>query len=219
MNTFNTYAEAKKEITVENFNYSNVKEWIENYSHKQKVEFAIYCAELVIDLYTGSSDASKKAIQAAKDWLLNQSEENKQKCKDAAAYAAADAADAAAYAAYAATVAAADVAYIAADAVAANAAAAYIAANADAADAAAWVAWAAYAYAAADDAAAADAAAWVADAAYAADVAADAAAYAADDAAAYAADDAAADDNSVKEKIINYILSKYEQTETLKTKE
>ena len=88
-----------KDITVENFNYSNVREWINGYTHKQKVELAVYCAELVIDLYTGTSDAPKIAIQAAKDWILNPSEENKKKCKSA------DAAYAAAYAAYAAYVA------------------------------------------------------------------------------------------------------------------
>lgn len=163
MNAYNTYAEAKKEITVENFNYSNVKKWIENYSHKQKVEFAIYSAELVVP---------KKAIQAAKDWLLNPSEENKQKCKYAAAnaYAAASASE------HIASLAAYSAAYTA-DAAAYTAGAATYAANA---------------------------ATYAANAAYAA-------AYAA-----YAAYSAA---DTVKEKIINHILSKYEQTETPEEKE
>lgn len=34
-----------KEITVENFNYSNVKDWIKDYSHADKVRFAVHCAE------------------------------------------------------------------------------------------------------------------------------------------------------------------------------
>jgi len=101
------------EINVNNFNYSNVKSWISSYTHKEKVEFAIHCAELVIDLYVGASDSPKKAIQAAKVWVLNPSEENKNACKDAtaAAYATASttaadvAAYAAAYAAYAAAAA------------------------------------------------------------------------------------------------------------------
>jgi hypothetical protein len=42
-----------KDITVENFNYQNVKTWIEDFSHKEKVQFAVECAELVIHLYTG----------------------------------------------------------------------------------------------------------------------------------------------------------------------
>ncbi len=126
-----------KDITVENFSYSNIKEWLSGYSHEDKVRFAIYSAELVVDLYTSSSDAPKKAIRAAKDWLLNPSEDNKKKCKaasDAAAAAAYATADAAAYAAaYAADAAAA----YAADAAAAYAGAAYAAYAADAADAAA----------------------------------------------------------------------------------
>ena len=118
-----------KEITVENFNCSNVRAWIEDYSHKEKVEFAVYCAELAVDLYTGTSGAPKKAIEAAKVWVSSPTKENKDKCKKAAyaaaataatAYDAYDAADAAAYAAYAgaATAATAYDAYDAADAAA-----------------------------------------------------------------------------------------------------
>lgn len=77
-----------KEITVENFKYSNVKEWIADYSHKEKVEFAIYCAELVIDLYKGGSDAPRLAIEAAKVWVSSPTKENQDKCKKAAAAAA-----------------------------------------------------------------------------------------------------------------------------------
>ena len=58
-----------KEIKVENFSYSNVKVWIDSYTHKEKVEFAVYCAEMVIDLYTGIGDEPRKATQAAKDWI------------------------------------------------------------------------------------------------------------------------------------------------------
>jgi hypothetical protein len=129
MNTYNTYAEAKKEITVENFSYQNLKKWVKDYSHKELVELTVYSTELVIHLCSSDGDAQKKVIQAAKDWSSNPSEENRQKCKDAA----------------------------------------------DAADAV----YAAYAYAA----------------------------------------DAADEDESVKEKIINYILSKYDQTETPEEKE
>ena len=113
-----------KDITVENFNYLNIKDWISGWEHKEKVKLAIYSAELVIDLYAGDSDMPSKAIKATKDWISNPSEENKERCKKAAidAYAvavAAAAADAAAYtAAYAAYAAdaAAYAAYAAADA-------------------------------------------------------------------------------------------------------
>jgi len=125
-----------KEITANNFSCSNIKIWIKDFSHKDKVRFAVYCAELVIDLYDGSSDEPRKAIQAAKNWINDPSDQNKKRCRDTAAVyaaytAAADAADAAAAAAAYAAYAAADTA--AADA--ADAADAYAAA--DAADAAA----------------------------------------------------------------------------------
>jgi hypothetical protein len=149
------------ELTVEDFTRSKVKEAISGFTHKQKVIFAVYCAELVIDIYENKNDgkAPRLAIEAAKEWIKSPTEENKQKCKDAdAAYAAAAAdADAAAYAAYAA----ADAADAAADADAA----AYADAAADADAAAAYDAYAAAD--AADAAADADAAAAAADAAYA----------------------------------------------------
>lgn len=80
-----------KDITVGNFSIENIKNWISGYSHKQKVEFAVYCAGLVIDLYTGNSDAPRKAIAAAKAWIADPSDLNKTFCENAA-YAAADAA-------------------------------------------------------------------------------------------------------------------------------
>ena len=129
-------------------------------SKKQKVQYAIYAAELVLHYFEEKypkDGRPRKAIEAAKAYVKRQSKKNKN--ADAtyatyAAYAAADAAAAdadadadAAYAAYAAADAA-DAAYAAAaDADADAAYAAYAAA--DAADAA---------YAAAADAAAADAA-------------------------------------------------------------
>ena len=54
-----------KHITVENFNYSNVRAWIGEYSHKEKVEFAVYCAELVVDLCARTGDAPKKTERGA----------------------------------------------------------------------------------------------------------------------------------------------------------
>ena len=146
-------------------------------THEQKIQYAIFAAEQVIDIYEKKypDDARpQKAIEAAKAYLKKQSKENRD-AADAAAYAAAHAA---AYAAYAAN--------------AANAAA-----NA-AAHAAAYAAYAAYD--AAD--AAANAAAYAANAAYAAYDAANAAAYAAN--AAYAAYDAA--NAAMKKKIVLYGL-------------
>ena len=110
-------------------------------NRKQRTELAIFCAESVLPIFEDRYPEDKrprKAIDAARVWLENPTEENRR----AAAYAAD-----AAYAAYAAA--------------AAGAVAAVAAAAADAADAA----YAAYAAdAAAADAAAADAAAADADA-------------------------------------------------------
>lgn len=58
---------------------------------KEVVQFAVACAEMVIHLYTGESDAPKNAIAAAKRWIDSPSKEN---TDDAAAYADAAAADA-----------------------------------------------------------------------------------------------------------------------------
>ena len=124
-----------KEITVGNFSYSNIKKWISSFSHKDKVRFAVYSAELVIDLYSGASDAPKKAIQAAKIWIDNPTKENQDACRKASA-----AASAAAFADYAFTSAAADyavaVASAAASAAAASASADYAFTSAAAASAA-----------------------------------------------------------------------------------
>jgi hypothetical protein len=126
---------------------------------KQCVQYAIFAAELVIDIFEKIYPNDKRprlAIEMAKKYLKKQSQKNK------IAAAAAAAADAAADAAAACAAADAAAAYAAADAAADAAAYAAVAAAA-AADAAA--------YAAAD--AAADAAAYAAAAA--ADAAADAA--------------------------------------------
>lgn len=86
------------EITVENFSYSNLRKWLENYSHQDKVEFAIYCAEFVIDIYErhNDSDAPRLAIKAAKTWVESPTEDNRKSAYAAyaAAYAAAAADDA-----------------------------------------------------------------------------------------------------------------------------
>jgi len=144
------------EITVENFNYSNVKEWISDFSHADKVRFAVYCAELVIDIYEkyNLSKGPRLAIEAAKKWIESKTEENKKACKSfvifakddarAAASASARAALAAADAARAALSDAANAAHAAANAARAAAstarAADHAAWAADAADAAAWAA-------------------------------------------------------------------------------
>ncbi len=103
-------------MTVENFSYSKVEEYISDFSHLDKVRFGVYCAELVIDIYEkhNSSKAPRRAIEAAKKWIESPTEGNKQACKSDAAraanaarndadWAAADAALAAASAANAAT--------------------------------------------------------------------------------------------------------------------
>jgi len=131
-------------------------------THEQKVAWAIFCAEQVIEIYEKKypeDQRPRQAIEAAKTWLKDPSEKNKN-----AAYAAD-----AAYAAYAAY--AADVAYAAANA-------AYAADAAYAATAATYAAdYAAYAatYAAYAATYAANAATYAANAANAANAAANAA--------------------------------------------
>jgi len=69
-------------------------------NHKQKIRYAIYDAEQVIDIYEKKYPDDKRprqAIKAAKNYLKNPSKKNKD-----AANAAAHAANATAYAAYAA---------------------------------------------------------------------------------------------------------------------
>ena len=120
----------------------------------ERVQYAIFAAENVLRIFEKkytNDDRPRKAIEAAKNYLNNQSEENKMAADaadaaaaaaayavadaaaDAAAYAAADAADAAAYAVAAAAYAAAAAAAAAADAAAAAAAYAVAAAAAAAA--------------------------------------------------------------------------------------
>ena len=73
-------------------------------THHQKIQYAIFSAEQVIGVYEKEypkDDRPRKAIEAAKIYLKNPSEKNKNAAYAAyAAYAAADAA----YAAYAAAV-------------------------------------------------------------------------------------------------------------------
>ena len=107
-------------------------------NRKQKVQYAIFAAELVIDIYEKKypdNDKPKKAIEAAKAYLKNPSKKTKSDASNAAneaAYAAANvAADAAAnVAAYAANVAANAAAYAAANVAADAANVAAYAANA-----------------------------------------------------------------------------------------
>ena len=88
---------------------------------KQAVQYAIFAAEQVIDIYEGKypDKRPRNAIEAAKAYLKNPSKKTKAYAF-AAADAAFDAADAAAATAAAAAYAAADAAYAAADAAARN---------------------------------------------------------------------------------------------------
>ena len=79
--------------------------------HEQKVQYAIFAAEQVIDIYEKkypNDDRPRKAILSAKNYLKDKSLKNKKAAADAAA----------AYAAYAAAAAAAAAAAYAADAAA-----------------------------------------------------------------------------------------------------
>jgi hypothetical protein len=122
-----------KLMEYDKFSYAN---WliVRLMEYREYVSYAVYAAELVIDIYEKNYPENKRlrlALVAAKKCIDEPTEENKK-----AADAAADAADAAAYAAadaaYAAAYAAADAAYVAAYA-AADAAADAAAHAADAA--------------------------------------------------------------------------------------
>ena len=80
------------EIKEENFNYSNLNELIKDYNHQDKVRFAIYCAELVIDIYESKNDSKefRSAIEAAKAWVESPTEHNRKAAFAAADNAAAD---------------------------------------------------------------------------------------------------------------------------------
>jgi hypothetical protein len=141
------YKKLKEEKHLNKYHWTN---WIISrlLNKNDKIKYAIFAAELVIDIFEKEYPNDKrprKAIEAAKKYLKNKTSKNK-----SAAYTAADAAvdaaaDAAADAAYNATHAAYAAAYAAADAAYA-AAAVYAAYNADAytADAAYTAAHAAY---------------------------------------------------------------------------
>jgi hypothetical protein len=92
-----------------------LKDKLKDFSHLDQVKFALFCAKQVAHL--NSDPCIKAALSAAEAWVEDPSEDNRLKCKEAAA---------AADAAYWTT--AADAAYAAADA-------AWVAA------AAAWTAW------------------------------------------------------------------------------
>jgi hypothetical protein len=107
---------------------------LKDFSHLDQVKFALFCAKQVSHL--NSDPCVKAALSAAEAWVEDLSEDNRLKCKEAAATAyAADAWEAA------------DAAYAAADAAAyaaawvADAAAAALAAYWTAAYAAAWAAY------------------------------------------------------------------------------
>lgn len=70
-----------KEITTENFNYSNLREWVGDWSQSEMAKLAIYCAGLVAEHHENDYDIPNQAVQAVKDWVQVPSEENKGKCR------------------------------------------------------------------------------------------------------------------------------------------
>jgi hypothetical protein len=124
-----------------------------NMDKTQAVKVAIACAEHVLELFEKKYPDDKRprqAIEAAIEWVKNPTEENRKKCRTAAAYAYAAAAYAYAAAAYAASAADAYAAAADAYAAAASSAADASSAAADAYTAAAYAASAAAASASAD---------------------------------------------------------------------
>lgn len=73
------------ELTTVNFDHDTIEKIVEAFTHRKKVEFAAYCAQLVINVYEIEHDSKipRQAITAAKQWIKDQTKENKRKCKDA----------------------------------------------------------------------------------------------------------------------------------------
>ena len=125
MSYVNPYVIALVEVRGEHQDADNKSAWSEmrllkvwKPTRKQLVELAIFCAEQVQKHWLAkypNDDRPQKAIDAAKVWVKNPTEENKN-AAHAAAYAAAYAARVAAYVAACAAHAAYNAAYVAADA-------------------------------------------------------------------------------------------------------
>ena len=102
-----------KLMAEDNFSWAN---WliVRLMTHKQKVQYAVFAAEQVIDIFEAKYPQDKRpraAIEAAKAWIENPNEENRRASAAAyaaAAYATAAYAAAAASSSYAAYAAAAD---------------------------------------------------------------------------------------------------------------
>lgn len=74
-------------LKTDNFNYENINSSLEGWSREELVRLAIFSSELVIDLYSGDSDAPTEAIQAAKNWIRNPTSDAVEAADDAANHA------------------------------------------------------------------------------------------------------------------------------------
>ena len=95
-------------LTIDNWSHKNIQEEIKDFTHVEKVGLAVFCVEKAIGIFESkhsNDNRPRLVIEAAKEFIKNPTEENKEKCR-AAAYAAADAATVAVYAVYAAIYAA-----------------------------------------------------------------------------------------------------------------
>lgn len=68
-----------KEITVENFSKENIKEWVKDFTHEDKVKFSVSCLELVSSLC--SHNYPKLVVRTLDEYILDPSDENKDKCQ------------------------------------------------------------------------------------------------------------------------------------------
>ncbi len=105
----------KKLIAEERFRWAN---WLiaNTLTRKNKVKYAVYAAELVLDIYEAKhpeDNRPRKAIEAAKAWIKNPCKETKRAAYNAANIAY-DAAHTATYDVYASYAAAANASYAAA---------------------------------------------------------------------------------------------------------
>lgn len=83
MNAYETLNDAKEYITVDDFSLPNLFEWIEGYSPVERVKFAVFCSNLIMDLSINKEKAAKVAVNTAASWTVDPSPENQAACMEA----------------------------------------------------------------------------------------------------------------------------------------
>ncbi len=71
-----------KKISIDNFNFGFIELLIDRWSHKEKAEFAVGCADLVSHICCGDDAVvADISIDSAKSWLESQSDNDLCKCE------------------------------------------------------------------------------------------------------------------------------------------